>query len=84
MKNYHILLLAVLLQFTASMPGLVHANEIISEPQIDEPGFIALSYSNGMPPDFGIEAVNSVLSGVGVRVSLVDIPEAAKPILKVS
>jgi len=84
MKNYYILPLVVLLQFTVLMPVLVHAKEIKTEPRVDGPGFIALYYSNGNPADFGIEAVNSILSEVGVRVSLVDIPEAAKPILAVS
>lgn len=84
MKHYPFLQFAALLQFAFLNPILAQATESMTESQIDGPGFIALYYSNGKPADFGIEAVNCVLSGVGVRVSLVDIPESAKPITKVS
>lgn len=45
---------------------------------------IALYYSDGSAPDYGIEAINRRLLEIGVRVSEVTIPEDAKPILRQS
>lgn len=45
---------------------------------------IALHYSDGSKPDYGMQAVNRRLSDIGVRVSQVVIPENAKPILRQS
>ena len=47
-------------------------------------GHIALHFSDGKKPAVGIEAVNHHLLKVGVRVSVVAIPENAKPILHAS
>ncbi|MCB1801224.1 MAG: hypothetical protein KDI82_06015 [Gammaproteobacteria bacterium] len=45
---------------------------------------MALYYSDGSRPDYGIQSVNRRLLEIGVRVSQVAIPENAKPILKQS
>ena len=45
---------------------------------------IALYYSNDSAPSFGIDAVNKSLMSVGVRVSKVEIPAEAVPILEAS
>ena len=45
---------------------------------------IALYYSNDSAPSFGIDAVNKSLMSVGVRVSKVEIPTEAVPILEAS
>ncbi|WPC06223.1 hypothetical protein SBP02_05570 [Pseudomonas benzenivorans] len=47
-------------------------------------GVLTLEYSDGSPATTGVESVNAVLSAVGVRVSQLPLPEAARPILKVS
>ena len=47
-------------------------------------GDLALHFSDGSPPAIGMEAVNARLREIGVRVGMVAIPEAAKPILKAS
>lgn len=50
----------------------------------DAEGFIALAYSDGSAPTVGLEAVNARLREIGVRVSEVPIPAAARPILRAS
>lgn len=45
---------------------------------------LALHFSDGSPSAFGMDAVNTRLREIGVRVSTVAIPEAAKPILQAS
>jgi len=45
---------------------------------------IALYYSDGSPPDYGIRAVNRRLLDIGVRVSQVPIPDDARPLLRQS
>ncbi len=45
---------------------------------------IALYYSDGSSPDFGMESINRRLQEIGVRVTRVPIPAEAKPILKKS
>ena len=47
-------------------------------------GQLTLAYSDGRPASRGLEEVNAVLRSVGVRVSTVALPSAAKPILKAS
>ncbi|QZO14904.1 hypothetical protein [Pseudoalteromonas piscicida] len=47
-------------------------------------GQLILSYSDGRAESKGIAQVNRVLRRVGVRVSTVNIPEEARPILEVS
>ena len=47
-------------------------------------GTLTLAYSDGRPATVGVDQVNAVLRSVGVRVSTLPIPEAAKPILKAS
>jgi hypothetical protein len=47
-------------------------------------GHLALHFSDGSPSATGLEAVNARLREIGVRVSTVAIPEAAKPILRAS
>lgn len=53
-------------------------------PAPDAEGHIALHYSDGSPPSVGLEAVNARLRSVGVRVSEVRIPDAARPLLQAS
>lgn len=50
----------------------------------DGEGRIALHYSDGSPPSVGLEAVNARLRSIGVRVSEVPIPEAARAVLAAS
>lgn len=45
---------------------------------------IALYYSDGSNPSIGVEEINRRLIEIGVRVSQVSIPEAARPILQKS
>ncbi|RSC92815.1 hypothetical protein EI424_13525 [Tenacibaculum singaporense] len=45
---------------------------------------IKLSFSDGRTDVIGVASINSVLRTVGVRVSTVNLPEEAKPILKTS
>ncbi|MAC45814.1 MAG: hypothetical protein CMI12_03025 [Oceanospirillum sp.] len=47
-------------------------------------GILTLSYSDGRPATTGVDQVNSVLRSVGVRVSTLDLPKAALPILEAS
>jgi len=47
-------------------------------------GSLTLYYSDGSAPTQGVKNVNAVLKTVGVRVSTVAIPKAAKPILEIS
>lgn len=53
----------------------------LSAPAADADGYIALHYSDGSPSSVGLDAVNAKLRSVGVRVTEVTIPDAAKPIL---
>lgn len=46
--------------------------------------FVKLQFSDGRPDVEGIESVNYILRGVGVRASTVPIPEESRPILKAS
>ncbi len=55
-----------------------------SAPGPDADGYIALHYSDGTPASVGLDAVNARLRSIGVRVTEVQIPEAAQPILRVS
>lgn len=50
----------------------------------DGEGHLALHFSNGQAPATGLEAVNAQLRKIGVRVTEVPIPEAARPILQAS
>ena len=64
--------------------GWISANPTIAEDRVvamDDDNHIALYYSDGSEPDYGIEAINQRLLEIGVRVSQVAIPEDAKPIL---
>ncbi|WDE14070.1 hypothetical protein [Thalassomonas haliotis] len=45
-------------------------------------GQLTLSYSDGRAPTTGVDKVNAVLRTVGVRVSTLPLPQAAKPILE--
>ncbi|KFA85099.1 MULTISPECIES: hypothetical protein [Enterobacter] len=45
---------------------------------------VSLKFSDGRPDVKGVEAVNAVLNPVGINVTTLDIPETAKPVLKVS
>jgi len=47
-------------------------------------GNIKLSFSDGTPAASGLDEINKVLRSVGVHVTLVPLPSAAKPILKSS
>jgi len=74
-------LAALSILFLASMSMAkadVRTKEINGENQI------ALYYSDKSATAYGIEKVNKKLMEVGVRVSLVDIPEKARPILRIS
>ncbi len=53
-------------------------------PAPDAEGHIALHYSDGRPPSVGLTAVNTQLRRIGVRVSEVPIPAAARPLLVAS
>lgn len=53
-------------------------------PVTAEENSIELSYSDGSSPSAGLRAVNDRLSEIGVRVSQVPVPEAARPILRIS
>lgn len=53
-------------------------------PTVDGEGFIALHFSDGTKSATGLDSVNARLREIGVRVSEVSIPEAAKPILRAS
>lgn len=67
--------------------GSISATPAIAEDRatgIDDDNHIALYYSDGSEPDYGIQAVNRRLLDIGVRVSQVAIPEIAKPILRQS
>ena len=67
--------------------GWVGMHPVIADEQavaVDNDHRIALHYSDGSPPDYGIDAVNRRLMEVGVRVSRVAIPKDAKPILRQS
>lgn len=71
----------------AALLGWVSANPAIAEDRTaatEDENHIALYYSDGSEPDYGIRAVNQRLVDIGVRVSQVAIPEDAKPILKQS
>ena len=64
--------------------GLNPVNAEQRNSQDNQQSDIALYYSDQSPPSYGIQAVNERLLQVGVRVSLVSVPEEAKPILKAS
>ena len=50
----------------------------------DGEGYLALHFSDGQTSVIGLDAVNSRLREIGVRVSEVPIPDASKPILQAS
>lgn len=78
-KNKTLLGLLFLTTISGPMAKADQANVIP-----DSEGYIALHFSNGNKPEYGIEAVNQYLLKIGVRVSEVAIPDAAKPILHAS
>lgn len=80
MKDKHLLILfaGLLLLLTGA------ATPAGAAPRPDDDGYIALHYSDGSPPSVGLDAVNARLRSIGVRVSEVKIPEAAKPMLRAS
>lgn len=69
-----------LLSWVATHPASAEDREVLghSSPAIQ------LYYSDGSRPDFGMASVNKRLQTIGVRVTQVPIPEAAKPILSSS
>jgi len=52
--------------------------------RIDGENYVALFYSDGSNPSVGIMEINDRLSEIGVRVTQVPIPGAARPILRTS
>lgn len=66
--------------------GLIISTPILHSEEIETSteGVLILSYSNGKARTVGIDQVNEVLRQVGVMVSQVAIPQAAKPILDAS
>jgi len=77
-KTFHTLLAGLALLSTGiTVPAA-------SAPVPDADGFIALHYSDGTPPAVGLAAVNARLRSIGVRVTEVQIPAAAQPILRAS
>ena len=74
-KLLNIALIALIASVTASPTSA-------SKPSTE--GELTLSFSDGRPAVKGIDEVNSYLLKVGVRVSTLAIPEAAKPILTAS
>jgi hypothetical protein len=83
MKIKNILTLSTYIITVLLLPQAVKAGAAAEFPK-DAPGYIALHYSDGTAPTAGLRAVNAVLAEIGVRVSRVDIPEAAKPGINVS
>ncbi|MDM6891150.1 hypothetical protein QUG40_21170 [Enterobacter cloacae] len=71
MKLNKFALLAAALASVASVNAF--ANDVVS-----------LKFSDGRADVKGVEAVNAVLNPIGINVTTIDIPEAAKPVLKVS
>ncbi|WP_224558090.1 hypothetical protein [Pectobacterium versatile] len=71
MKLTKIALLAAALASVASVNAF--ANDVVS-----------LKFSDGRPDVKGVEAVNAVLNPIGINVTTLDIPETAKPVLKLS
>lgn len=57
---------------------------VAAAPAADADGYIALHYSDGTPPSVGLNAVNARLRSIGVRVTEVQIPATAQPILRAS
>jgi hypothetical protein len=55
-----------------------------SAPAPDSEGHIALHYSDRSPPSVGLDAVNARLRSIGVRVTEVPIPAAARQLLRAS
>lgn len=45
---------------------------------------VSLKFSDGRPDVKGLDAVNAILQDIGIHVTTVDIPDAAKPVLKAS
>ncbi len=73
-----------------ALPALVIATALAfaaaplsAQPHSEEPR-LALHFSDGSPTAVGLAAVNDRLREVGVRVSLVDLPPAARPLLETS
>lgn len=66
--------------------SLVHATTFVAaaEPSADRPGEIVLYYSDGSAPSVGLADVNRRLREIGVHVSQVPVPAAARPILLAS
>jgi hypothetical protein len=58
-----------------------HASAEKPQPDVDGEGYLALHFSDGTASALGREVVNARLKEIGVRVSEVAIPEAAKPIV---
>ncbi len=63
----------IALLITAMTSGGVMANDIVT-----------LKFSDARKDVKGIKAVNAVLNPIGVNVTTIEIPEAAKPILRAS
>jgi hypothetical protein len=68
----------------ASLALLLSSLALAATPAPDSDGYIALHYSDGTPASVGLEAVNARLRSIGVRVTEVQIPAAARPMLHAS
>ncbi|WDE02148.1 hypothetical protein [Thalassomonas actiniarum] len=68
--------------FIAVLSTVSVSSALASQPSTK--GQLTLSFSDGRADVNGVEAVNQHLLKVGVRVSTLPLPEAAKPILKAS
>lgn len=66
-----------------AFPAILLSSTVWASPP-DSEGHLALHFSDGQATASGIEAVNSRLREIGVRVTQVAIPEEARPILQAS
>lgn len=73
----------IVLLVAAAVPNSYAANSDVRIHSQNE-GYIELAYSDGAPSTYGMKQINDVLRTVGVRVSRVDLPEAAGRLLHAS
>lgn len=68
----------------AGLAGALRATPPLPLTPADTDSSLVLHFSDGSPPAVGLAAVNARLRAVGVRVSQVDIPDSARPLLRPS
>jgi hypothetical protein len=84
MKNNIIQQLHPLIACSSILLSPVVCASPAGDPATDGQGHLALHFSDGQAPAIGLDAVNSRLREIGVKVSEVPIPDAARPILAAS